>query len=307
MSKLSDTVAIIGAPSDLGANIRGTCLGPDTLRLAGLTHSLQDMGLKITDYGNVTVPIREQLCEKEAESKYRHSIFKTCEQIYAQTTKALQENQRPLLIGGDHSLAVGSISAISHHCQQQGYKLGCIWFDAHADINTPTSSPSGNIHGMPVSMLLGSGHREYTELGHHKPKLDPNCLSLVGLRSVDPEEKKLCKDAQVQAFSMRELDSLSIKTVMEKILHRFQKQGVNWIHTSFDIDALDPIYAPAVSTPVTGGLTARESRLALEMLAETQIAHSMDLVELNPVHEQNLQTARLSIELTCSLFGHTIL
>lgn len=307
MSKLSNTVAIIGAPSDLGANIRGTCLGPDTLRLAGLAQSLNQSGLEVVDHGNVEVPIREQLSSQEADSKFRHSIFKTCEKIYDKTLKALQENQRPLLIGGDHSLAVGSISAVSHHCQQQGRKLGCIWFDAHADINTPASSPSGNIHGMPVSMLLGSGHQEYRELGHQEPKLDPSRLALVGLRSIDSEEKTLCRNAKLHAFTMREVDSLGMKAVLDQILTEFKNQGVDWIHASFDIDALDPICAPAVSTPVSGGLTARESRLALEMLAETQIAHSMDLVELNPVHEQNLKTAQLSIELACSFFGYSIL
>ncbi|MDD9951842.1 MAG: arginase [Zetaproteobacteria bacterium] len=300
-------VSIIGAPCDLGANIRGAALGPACLRNAGIQTELESLGIRVTDQGNVAVPQLQDVPAQDQAQKFRDTILEVNQRIYNQCQQALSANRQPLLLGGDHSNAIGSIAAIADCCAAQGKKLGCIWFDAHADLNTPESSPSGNIHGMPLAILLGHGDAQYTSLGQRKPKLQPECTTLIGLRSVDAAEKQMCRSSGIRAFTMRDVDEQGMGKLIQQTLKDFAQQQVDWIHVSFDLDALDPLHAPGVSTTEPGGISLRESHLALEMLAETQQGYSFDLVELNPTRDLHQSTAKLGIQLVCSFFGKSIL
>lgn len=299
-------IEIIGVPSDLGANIRGSNLGPNSLRISELQQKLEMQGLFVCDGGNLEVPLRELISQKDKDNKYLAQIISLCKKLSHATYDAMRQGRHPLTVGGDHSIAIGSISGVSQFCLEQNKKLGLIWFDAHADLNTPKSSPSGNIHGMPLSTLLGEGFEALAKIQHDGAKLDPECVALIGIRSVDDKEKEICRKSGILYYSMMDIEKLGMRKVMAGVLEKFS-ENVDAIHVSFDIDGMDPYYAPGVSTPEPGGLNLREAKLALEMIAQTGKVSSSDFVELNPITDINHKTAHLMTELILTLHGKTLI
>ena len=298
-------VEVIGAPSDLGANIRGANLGPQAIRIAGLHHQLSRMGIQVVDADDILVPTRECISD-QASHRYRDVIAALCSKLAAQVEQAMTNGHLPITIGGDHSLAIGSISGVSEFLLKKDQRLGVIWFDAHADINSPQSSPSGNIHGMPVATLLGDGFPQLTSIGSQRSKVLAKNVVLVGIRDLDEPEKSLCRQLGVHTFTTRDIDEQGMRQVVGKALE-LAADGTGGVHVSFDLDAVDPSHAPGVSTPVEGGLSLREAHLALELIAENTEILSLDMMELNPTHDENQRTARLAVELVCSALGKVIL
>lgn len=300
---MKKTVSVIGVPSDLGANMRGANMGPAAIRIAGLHDKIKKLGFAIDDKGDLEVPVRETI--GAPSENFLNQITKTCESLSQIVKTSLGANQLPIVLGGDHSLAIGSISGVADHYKEKNESVGIIWIDAHADINTPSSSPSGNIHGMPLGCILGTGHPELVNLLGYSPKIDPKNVALIGIRDIDGEEKELCKKSGIRYYTMREIDERNMSTVMEEAI-KLVSNGTSAIHLSLDLDGVDPLYAPGVSTPVTGGVSYRETHLALEMLADTNMLSSMDIVELNPSVDIGHKTAGLAVELITSALGKSI-
>lgn len=299
------TVEIIGVPSDLGANIRGACMGPSAIRIARLQPMIQELGYQVIDRGDILVPIRETLGQKDHEEKFLKPILKMCEDLAIKTIEALQRGHIPVVLGGDHSIALGSITGVVKHMQQQKKKLGLVWVDAHADINTHETTPSGNIHGMPLAALLGMGRPELTGIGGFSPKIEANKVALIGVRTIDELEKDNLRKSGIHYFNMRHIDEKGMYHVMQEAI-RVVSDGTDGIHVSFDIDGIDPAFAPGVSTPVDGGLNFRECHLVLEMLHETGKICSLEIVELNPATDVGGQSARLAAHLILSALGKAI-
>lgn len=303
MTAAQPTLALIGAPTDVGASVLGASMGPDALRIAGIARALRARGLAVIDHGNLPGPGNPQ---EQPASGFRHLPEVTAwnESVFAAVLADLRAGRMPLLMGGDHCLAIGSISAVAQHCRETGRRLKVLWFDAHADANTPASTPSGNLHGMPVACLLGHGPAGLTALAG-TTALQPGQISQVGLRSVDDSEKQFIKEHGIEVFDMRAIDELGMRAVMEAAL-----RGVDadtHLHVSFDMDCLDPSIAPGVGTAVRGGPTYREMQLCMEMLADSGALRSADLVELNPALDIRNQTAELAVDLLESLFGKSTL
>ena len=297
------TIEIIGAPSDLGANIRGSNMGPAAIRIANLKTKIEQQGFRVVDLGDLHVPIRESLMPDIQNELYLTPIRDICQRLAEITEGIMDRGNIPITLGGDHSVAIGSISGILRHFEKKQAELGLIWIDAHADVNTPESSPSGNIHGMPLAVLLGKGHPELLSIS--KKKLRPQNTALIGIRNIDNAEKRLLRESGIKFFTMRDIDEKGMFTVMREAIEH-ASNGTAGIHASFDIDGIDPRYAPGVSTPVSGGLTLREAHLCLEMIYETKKLVGMDLVELNPVADINAQSAHLVVDLILSGLGKSI-
>ncbi len=297
------TLEVIGVPSDLGANIRGANMGPASIRIAGLKSRVEQHGLNVIDLGDIDVPIRESLPPAEHELKFLMPIQKICRDL-ARTTESILDRQHiPLILGGDHSVAIGSIGGILAHFRKRQKNLGVIWIDAHADVNIPETSPYGNIHGMPLAVLTGQGHPELLALNSHQ--LAPQNCVLIGIRDIDDQEKEILRASGIVYYTMRDLDEKGMFTVMrEAIAHA--SDATAGIHVSFDLDAMDPRYAPGVSTAVSGGLTLREAHLGLEMLAETKLMVSIEFMELNPFRDVGAQSANLVVDLLLSALGQSI-
>lgn len=303
MTAAQPTLTLIGAPTDVGASVLGASMGPDALRIAGIARALRARGLAVIDHGNLPGPGNPQ---EQPASGFRHLPEVTAwnESVFAAVLADLRAGRMPLLMGGDHCLAIGSISAVAQHCRETGRRLKVLWFDAHADANTPASTPSGNLHGMPVACLLGHGPAGLTALAG-TTALQPGQISQVGLRSVDDSEKQFIREHGIEVFDMRAIDELGMRAVMEAAL-----RGVDadtHLHVSFDMDCLDPSIAPGVGTAVRGGPTYREMQLCMEMLADSGALRSADLVELNPALDIRNQTAELAVDLLESLFGKSTL
>lgn len=304
MSHLNSTVALIGAPTDIGAGHRGAGMGPEALRVAGLAEALRERGLQVLDTGNLSGPANPW---QPPVDGYRHLPEVVAwnkavmEAVYAQ----LRAGRLPILLGGDHCLGLGSITAVARHCREQGKKLRVLWLDAHADFNTSEVTPSGNVHGMPVACLCGLGPRELTHLGGSAPAIEPAQVRQVGIRSVDQGEKRLVKEYGLDIYDMRFIDEVGMKRVMEMALEGVDKD--THIHVSFDVDFLDPSIAPGVGTTVPGGPNYREAQLVMEMIADTGRLSSLDIFELNPACDERNQTAILAVDLVESLFGKSTL
>ena len=298
------TVEIFGVPLDLGANLRGATMGPSAIRIADLKTRIETLNIKVIDSGDVLIPVREALSNPEVESNYLETISSVCEGLAKRVINSAKDNNLPLILGGDHSIAVGSISGMSSYFQSQGKKLGVIWVDAHADMNTPDSSPSGNIHGMPLSALLGQGHDRLVNLMGTGQKLKPENVALIGIRNIDGHEKENLRNSGVHYYSMRQIDEKGMFKVMTDALSKLG--DVDGIHLSCDMDGIDPLYAPGVSTPVSGGISYREIHLALEMIADSGKLCSMEFVELNPNYDVTHKTANLVVELALSALGKSI-
>ncbi len=297
---------IIGVPLDLGCNKKGAIMGPAAIRSAEISEKLQELGIVVVDQGDVPVPLRHSLSKDSIEKRGLAEITAVCLDLAGRTKKAVDSGKIPLSMGGDHSLAIGSISGVSASLQAKGQKLGLIWIDAHADVNIPDTSPSGNIHGMPLSTVLGDGFFELKTIGYEGAKVRPENVALLGIRALDEPEKNYCKRKGIRYFTMKEIDERGMKAVMTEAI-ALASRGTAGIHLSFDMDGVDPLYAPGVSTAVTGGLTYREAHLVLELIAETGKLLSMDFVELNPLEDLAGRTARLAVDLIASSLGRSII
>ncbi|MBS0506195.1 MAG: arginase [Proteobacteria bacterium] len=297
-------LTLIGAPTDVGASVLGASMGPDALRIAGIARALQNLGLQVQDPGNLGGPGNPQAAPSGG---FRHLPEVTAwnRAVFAATLAALEAGRLPLLMGGDHCLAIGSISAVAQHCRRQGKRLKVLWFDAHADANTPASSPSGNLHGMPVACLLGHGPAQLTQLAGAGPALQAQQITLVGVRSVDATEKRFVNALGIEVYDMRSIDELGMRSVMQAALADVDEN--THLHLSFDMDGLDPTIAPGVGTPVRGGPSYRETQLCMEMLADSKALGSVDIMELNPALDLRNQTAELAVDLLESLFGKSTL
>ena len=297
-------VSLIGAPTDIGAGHRGASMGPEALRVAGIAARLAARGLDVRDGGNLTGPVNPW---QPPQDGYRHlpEVVAWYRAVLDAVYAELASGRLPILLGGDHCLAMGSITAVSRWCREQNKKLRVLWLDAHADFNTSTITPSGNVHGMPVACLCGLGPRELTHLGGSAPALRPEEIRQIGIRSVDPGEKKLVHDTGLDVYDMRYIDEIGMKRVMDEALEGLDAN--THLHVSFDVDFLDPTIAPGVGTTVRGGPNYREAQLCMEMIADTRRLASLDIVELNPAFDKRNQTAKLAVDLVESLFGKSTL
>ena len=301
---MSKTIRLIGAPTDIGAGARGASMGPEALRVAGIAAALQSHGLAVHDAGNVSGPANPWLPPVDG---YRHlnEVVAWNLAVHAAMLSALQDGDLPILLGGDHALSIGSISAVARHCREAGKKLRVLWLDAHADFNTSVLTPSGNIHGMPVSCLCGHGPQALIEIGGTVPAINPKCLRQIGIRSVDAGEKRFVHQVGLEVFDMRYIDEMGMRHAMELALATLDEN--THLHVSFDVDFLDADIAPGVGTTVPGGPTYREAQLCMEMIADTGRLASLDVMELNPALDVRNKTALLAVDLIESLFGKSTL
>jgi arginase len=299
-------VHIIGVPLDLGGNRRGTDMGPSAFRIAGLAEQLTKLGLKVLDKGDVPSPIPEKKGAGDPHKRYVREIARVCQRVFQTSLASFSEGAMPIVLGGDHSLAAGSVAAAAAHLRKSGKPIGLIWVDAHADMNNPASSESGNVHGMPLAALLGTGPAELAQFGGTSPAVLAKHTVLVGIRNLDEIEKQIVRASKVHVFTMKEVDRLGIAEVMERAI-AITTRGTGGFHVSYDLDACDPTVAPGVGTPVKGGLSYREAHVVMEMVAETGQLTSFDLVEVNPTLDIRNTTAELGTELALSALGKSIL
>ncbi|MGH9672937.1 MAG: arginase [Bryobacteraceae bacterium] len=299
-------IAVIGAPMDLGAGRRGVDMGPSAIRLAGLHQKLASLQYEVEDLGNVPVDHQETVPAGPETARFLPQIAAACRRLAGLVEKAASGGAVPLVLGGDHSAAIGSVSGISRHLRCSRQRLGVIWVDAHADMNTPETSPSGNVHGMPLACLVGLGPAELTGLYGYRPKVAPRNTALVGIRDVDQLEKPHVRQSGVRAFTMRHIDERGLRAVMREAVE-IACDGTAGFHLSLDMDSVDPEYAPGVGTPVAGGLTYREAHLAMEIVNDSGAMVSMEVVEVNPVLDIANRTALLAVELVTSAMGKRIL
>jgi len=303
---MPEKIRIIGVPMDLGASRRGVDMGPSALRVAGLQSRLKQLGRQVEDIGNVPVRQPEEQHYGEKNAKYLEAISETCKDVAEAVRKSLDEDMVPLVLGGDHSIAIGSTAGVAAHFHKHSKRAGMIWLDAHADMNTPETSPSGNVHGMPLASIMGYGPSELTGLGGVTPMIESRNVVLVGVRDLDSKEKRLVKESGVRIFTMRDIDERGMREVMSEAL-RIAGDDTAGIAVSLDMDFVDPSDAPGVGTPVRGGVTYREAHLALEMIADSRAMVSFELVEINPVIDLHNTTALLGVELVLSGLGKKIL
>jgi arginase len=298
------TATLIGAPTDVGASVRGSSMGPEALRVAGLQTALANRGLRVFDRGNLNGPGNPWQTPVDG---YRHlaEVVEWNRQVHDAVYGELSKERLPILLGGDHSLGVGSISAVARHCRQTKRKLRVLWMDAHADFNTSELSPSGNIHGMPVACLVGFGPKELTSLAGFTPAIDAKTLRQIGIRSVDAGEKRFVHEQGLEVFDMRYIDEHGVRHTMEQALAGLDADM--HLHVSFDVDFLDPEIAPGVATTIPGGPTYREAQLCMEMIADTGRLASLDIMELNPALDVRNKTGELAVDLVESLFGKSTL
>ena len=306
-SPTARSVDLIGAPTDIGAGSRGASMGPEALRVAGIQEALQGQGLTVADLGNLTGPANPWL---PPVNGYRHLAEVTAwnRVVHAAMYRSLNHSDGghlPILLGGDHCLGIGSISAVARHCRQVGKKLRVLWLDAHADFNTHVLTPTGNLHGMPVAVLCGHGPAELTGMGGACPAMNPAEIRQIGIRSVDDGEKRFVRQSGLEVFDMRTIDEMGMKHTMKAALAGIDEN--THLHVSFDVDFLDPSIAPGVATAVRGGPTYREAQLCMEMIADTRRLGSLDVMELNPALDVRNGTAELAVDLIESLFGKSTL
>ncbi|MBX7184383.1 MAG: arginase [Vicinamibacteria bacterium] len=300
-------IRIIGAPLDLGAGHRGVDMGPSAFRVAGIHQAVRHLGFAVEDFGDIEAHVAETRDPGNPHLKYLKEIRATCVTLRNVVTRTMDEGVLPVVLGGDHSIAMGTIAGVARHFRRRKEKPGLVWFDAHADANTEHTSPTGNIHGMPMAVCLGLGAKELLSIYDAKgPMIDGERAAIIGLRSVDLKERANVAQVGIGAFTMRHIDEHGMRAVMEAAIQR-ALNGTAGIHVSIDLDAVDPEEAPGVGTPSPGGIGYREMHLALEMLADTERVASVELVEVNPVLDRANQTAKLGVELLCSLLGKKIL
>ncbi|HHW03581.1 MAG TPA: arginase [Thermoanaerobacterales bacterium] len=295
-------IKIIGVPMDLGADRRGVDMGPSAIRYAHLQQRLEENGIIVEDAGNIQVPNPESRTIKDTKLKYLNEIVESSELTADAVSAAIEDGFKPLVLGGDHSIALGSVLGVSRVFK----RIGLIWIDAHGDFNTQDTTPSGNIHGMALAANLGLGHSSLTGVGGFSPKVLPQNTVLIGARAIDRDEKRLIRESGINVFTMNDIDQCGMRDIMKKAI-KLAGGGTSGIHLSFDMDVLDPMVAPGVGTPVRGGITYREAALAMEMLAESGIIRSLEFVEVNPILDRGNETARVAVGLIAAALGEKIL
>ena len=305
-SKSLKTIHVLGVSLDLGGNRRGVDMGPSAFRIAGLAERLTALGMAVVDEGDLVAPIPETKAEGDPQKKYMREIADVCEHLYRAASAVRQKGDFPLVLGGDHSVAAGSVAATADHLRAAGGRMGVIWVDAHGDMNTPATSLSGNVHGMPLASLLGPEPAELSRIGGFSPKVLPDNTVLIGIRNLDEREKEIVRASGVQVFTMKDIDRAGIAAVVEQALTR-ASDGTAGVHVSFDMDVCDPTIAPGVGTPVKGGLDYREAHMLMEMVADSGLLRALDLVEVNPILDDRNATAILGVELAASALGQKIL
>jgi len=300
------TIQVIGVPMDLGAGRRGVDMGPSAIRIAGLAEKLRALGCTVTDAGDITTKIPEQQRVKDEKLRYLPEIARVTTLLAGKVEKVFEVGDFPLILGGDHSIAIGSVGGLALFCRRRKKKLGLLWIDAHGDMNTPETSPTGNIHGMPLAVCAGVGPAELTSIGGHSPKLNPRDIFLIGVRELDSAEKVRIRETGINILTIEDIDKYGVHGVMERTLRRLAR-NVDYVHVSFDLDVVDPTIAPGVGTPVKGGLSYREAHSIMETIAESKLMTSLDVVEVNPILDNHNQSAELAVELVESAFGKKIL
>ncbi|MBX6378980.1 MAG: arginase [Clostridia bacterium] len=290
---------VMGVPLDLGGSRRGTDMGPSAIRYARLQESLTAAGLEVIDRGDVPVPVPETLARGDERAHFVEAVAEACERLADWVEEALREGAVPVVLGGDHSIAIGTVSGAVRALGE----VGLVWFDAHGDFNTPETSPTGNVHGMPVAVLVGRGHPRLLQAAR---PLSEASVVLVGVRDLDPGEREALRRSDVHVFTMREIDELGVATVVRRAV-ALAARGGRRVVASVDLDVVDPMYAPGVATPVPGGLTYREAHLAMEILAEAGVLVALEVVEVNPILDTGNRTAALAVELVASALGQRIL
>jgi arginase len=306
MSTAKRPVHIHGVPLDLGGGRRGVDMGPSAVRIAGLGERLAALGFPVVDRGDLATPIPETKAERDPKKKYIREIARVCQKLYQQVYQSHVEGALPLVLGGDHSLAAGSVGASADFAASKGGNIGVLWVDAHGDMNTPQTTGSGNVHGMPLAALLGSEPAELARIGGRAPKIHADTTVLIGIRNLDDLEKERIRAAKVHVFTMKDIDRHGIAVVMKRALALAGKDTTG-IHVSFDMDVCDPSVAPGVGTPVKGGLDYREAHMVMEMVADSGLLLGLDLVEINPILDAQNQTATLGTELVLSALGMNII
>ncbi|WP_157052814.1 arginase [Priestia koreensis] len=296
-------ISVIGVPMDLGQTRRGVDMGPSAIRYAGIVERIERLGIAVQDEGNIQIGLGERYhTDPETNLKNLKAVAKGNESLAAKVDEVIENGRFPLVLGGDHSIAIGTLAGVAKHYQN----LGVIWYDAHGDLNTADTSPSGNIHGMPLAASLGLGHEVLTSIGGYSPKIKPENIVIIGARSLDEGERELIKEKGIKVYTMHEIDRLGMTKVMEETIE-YLKSKTDGIHLSLDLDGLDPHDAPGVGTPVIGGISYRESHLAMEMLAEAEVITSAEFVEVNPILDEKNKTATVAVALIGSLLGDKLL
>ncbi|MHB8904828.1 MAG: arginase [Melioribacteraceae bacterium] len=302
----SKYVDLIGFPMDLGAGRRGVDMGPSALRIANIKQRLENLGYTVEDLGDLFIRNQELQTIKNPKLKYLSEIVRTCELLARRVEKSLEQNHFPLCMGGDHSMAIGTLAGIASFCKKKKHELGLIWIDAHADMNTEETTPSGNIHGMSVAASLGLGNKLLTKIHGLSPKVKPENVTFIGIRSLDNEERETIRRLGLKVYTMTEIDRKGINFIINKILKDY-KSRVQHIHVSFDVDSIDPSEAPGVGTPVSGGLSYREAHLLMETIAECGCMSSLEVAEVNPILDTRNRSAEITAELVASSMGLRIL
>jgi len=295
-------ISIIGAPSDYGQQRRGVDMGPSAIRYADVTERLEGIGYEIKDEGDIIVKRAASNTQLDTNLKNLKEVVEVCTQLSNKVSEVIGQGRFPLVLGGDHSIAIGTLAGLAAHYEN----MGVIWYDAHADLNTPATSPSGNIHGMPLAVSIGLGDERLVNIGGPTPKIKPENIIIIGARSVDPGERELIRDKGIKVYTMHEIDRMGMTRIIEESIAYLKARKVDGVHLSLDLDGLDPLYTPGVGTPVPGGITYRESHLAMEMLEEEGFITSAEFVEVNPILDERNKTADVAVALMGSLFGEKL-
>lgn len=291
---------------DLGAGRRGVDMGPSAIRIAGVSQGLRQLGLAVDDDGDVGVPAPETRDPGKSTARYLDPIYHVCNRLRLRVRRTLEQSEIPVVLGGDHSIAIGTVSGVSEFFRERDQKVGLIWIDAHGDMNTPETSPSGNIHGMPLATLLGMGHPRLVEMGGFWPKVEARHTCLIGIRDIDEIERQNVKRSGIHAYTMRDVDERGMRAVMQEAIG-FASDGTAGFHVSFDLDAMDPRDVPGTGTPVKGGISWREANLLMEMISDTGRMTSLEVTELNPILDVKNQSGEVAVDVILSAFGKRIL
>ncbi len=300
------TIRLIGVPMDLGAGRRGVDMGPSAIRIAGVSNELRRLGFGVEDDGDVGVPAPETRDPGKTNARYLEPIYHCCNRLRLRVRRTLEDGRIPLVMGGDHSIAIGTISGVAEHFRSQDQKVGLIWVDAHADMNTPEISPSGNIHGMPLATVLGYGAPKLVELGGFWPKVNKAHVCLIGIRDLDEGERSMVRKSGIHAYTMRDVDERGMRAIMQEAIG-FATDGTAGFHCSFDLDGMDPRDVPGTGTPVKGGISWREANLLMEMVADSGAMTSLEVTELNPILDVKNQSGEVAVDVITSAFGKRIL